>query len=164
VEAYLEDKQVFELLEGLLRKLIVHKPDDPYTFMMQRLQKAERKLHFCVSLFMRIFIAKRIFITGPPGSNRKEVALALAEHFNWSCISVGDLLKKEVSKKSDLGKTIFESLKQHKYGKKYMTVRLLVDDNVVLELVRAQVEYFEKDHTSWIIEGFPRTKSQALAL
>lgn len=94
-------------------------------------------------------IAKRIFITGPPGSNRKEVALALAEHFNWSCISVGDLLKKEVSKKSDLGKTIFESLKQHKF----------VDDNVVLELVRAQVDSYEKDHVSWIIEGFPRTKA-----
>jgi adenylate kinase len=41
---------------------------------------------------------------------------------------------------------------------------VIVDDNVVLELVKAQVEYFEKDHTSWIIEGFPRTKSQALAL
>jgi adenylate kinase len=54
-------------------------------------------------------IAKRIFISGPTGSNRKEVALALAEHFNWTCISVGDLLKKEVSKKSDLGKAIFES-------------------------------------------------------
>jgi adenylate kinase len=54
---------------------------------------------------------------GPPGSNRKENALALAEHFNWSCISVGDLLKKEVSKKSDIGKTIADSLKQYKYGK-----------------------------------------------
>ena len=49
VEAYLEDKQVFELLEGLLRKLIVHKPEDPYTFMMQRLQKPDRKhLHICL--------------------------------------------------------------------------------------------------------------------
>jgi len=55
---------------------------------------------------------------GPPGSNRKENALALAEHFNWSCISIGDLLKKEVSKKSDYGKAITESLKQYKYGMK----------------------------------------------
>ena len=53
---------------------------------------------------------------GPPGSNRKEHALALAEHFNWSCISIGDLLKKEVSKKSDYGKAIAESLKHYKYG------------------------------------------------
>ena len=78
----------------------------------------------------------------------------MAEHFNWTCISIGDLLKKEVSKKSDLGKTIFESLRQNKY----------VDDHVVLELVKSQVDSYEKDHHSWIIEGFPRTKAQALAL
>lgn len=38
---------------------------------------------------------------GPAGSNRKENALALAEYFGWTCISVGDLLKKEVSKKTE---------------------------------------------------------------
>jgi adenylate kinase len=57
---------------------------------------------------------------GPPGSNHKENALALAEHFNWSCISIGDLLKKEVSKKSDYGKAITESLKNYKYGKSHL--------------------------------------------
>ncbi len=54
---------------------------------------------------------------GPPGSNRKENALALAEHFNWSCISIGDLLKKEVSKKSEYGKAISEAIRSQKYGK-----------------------------------------------
>jgi adenylate kinase len=54
---------------------------------------------------------------GPPGSNRKENALALAEYFNWTCISIGDLLKKEVSKKSEYGKSITESLKNYRYSK-----------------------------------------------
>ena len=45
---------------------------------------------------------------GPPGSNRRDNALALEEHFNWPCISVGDLLKKEVNKKSEYGKIISE--------------------------------------------------------
>jgi adenylate kinase family enzyme len=61
-------------------------------------------------------IAKRIFMVGPPGSNRKENALALAEYFNWQSISIGDLLKKEVSKKSEYGKAISESLKNYRYG------------------------------------------------
>ena len=51
-----------------------------------------------------------------PGSNRKENALALAEHFGWSCISIGDLLKKEVSKKSDYGKAISDNIKSSTYG------------------------------------------------
>jgi adenylate kinase family enzyme len=41
---------------------------------------------------------------------------------------------------------------------------MIVDDAVVLELVKSQVDYVEKDGLSWIIEGFPRTKGQALAL
>ena len=61
--------------------------------------------------------ARRIFLMGPPGSNRKENALALAEHFGWSCISIGDLLKKEVSKKSDYGKAISDNIKNSTYGK-----------------------------------------------
>ena len=43
---------------------------------------------------------------GPAGSNRKENALALAEYFGWACISVGDLLKKEVSKKTEYAAAI----------------------------------------------------------
>ena len=34
----------------------------------------------------------------------------------------------------------------------------------MIDLVKKQVEQFEKEHTSWVIEGFPRTKVQALAL
>jgi adenylate kinase len=39
-----------------------------------------------------------------------------------------------------------------------------VEDSIVIDLVKKQVEQFEKEHTSWVIEGFPRTKVQALAL
>ena len=56
---------------------------------------------------------------GPPGSKRKEIALSLAEYLseedNFVCISVGDLLKKEISKKSDIGKQIVESRKTYSY-------------------------------------------------
>jgi adenylate kinase len=58
-------------------------------------------------------------LVGPPGSSRKETALALGEYFNWSAISVGDMLNKELSKKSDFGKEIAESYKNLQYGKSY---------------------------------------------
>ena len=48
-------------------------------------------------------IGKRIILVGPPGSNIRGLALELCDHFHYNCISVGDLLKKEISKKSDLG-------------------------------------------------------------
>ena len=40
----------------------------------------------------------------------------------------------------------------------------LVDDNIVIDLVKKEILKTEKEGKSWIIEGFPRTKVQALAL
>ena len=104
------------------------------------------------------FIVKRIIIVGPPGSKRKEIALSLAEYLSeensFICISVGDLLRKEISKKSEYGKQIVESRKTYSY----------VKDEIVIELVKLQIELLEKEQKSWIIEGFPRTRLQALAL
>lgn len=67
---------------------------------------------------------------------------------------MGDLLKKEVSKKTEYAQVITESFKTYKY----------VPDAVVVELVRRQVALHEKEGQSWILEGFPRTQVQALAL
>ena len=62
-------------------------------------------------------------MVGPPGSNRKENANVLAEYFGWKSISVGDLLKKEVSKKSEHGKAISDALKNYRYGNSNMSIR-----------------------------------------
>lgn len=70
------------------------------------------------------------------------------------CISVGDLLNKEIIKKSEFGKQIVEARKSYSY----------VKDDIVIELVQMQIELLEKDQKSWIIEGFPRSRKQALAL
>ncbi len=64
------------------------------------------------------------------------------------------MLIKEISKKSEFGKQIVESRKNYSY----------VKDEIVIDLVKIQIELLEKEQKSWIIEGFPRTRLQALAL
>lgn len=64
-------------------------------------------------------------MVGPPGSKVKEVALRLSQHFKATMISVGDLLKKEVVKKTDLGQQIEE----------YINNFLYVPDSIVVEVV-----------------------------
>lgn len=54
---------------------------------------------------------------GPPGSFRKENALYISEQFGWKCIDTGDLLRKEVLKKSELGKKIQDAFKSYRFGK-----------------------------------------------
>jgi len=45
-----------------------------------------------------------------------------------------------------------------KYTLLIILIILIVDDNIVIELVKNQIKNCEKDNQSWIIEGFPRTK------
>lgn len=45
-----------------------------------------------------------------------------------------------------------------------MKLTIAVDDSVVIELVKEQIENSEKEKKSWIICGFPKNKVQALAL
>ena len=78
----------------------------------------------------------------------------MQESLQLVCISVGDLLNKEIFKKSEYGKLIVEARKTYSY----------VRDEIVTELVKHQIEALEKEQKSWIIEGFPRTRQQALAL
>ena len=145
IESFLEDNQVYELFENLLKQLVIHRPEQPLDFLIHKLSKAERKfdgLLFNLKLpsllgnLLTFYVAKRIFLVGPPGSNRKENALALAEYFNWQSISVGDLLSKEVSKKSEYGKAIIEAKKYYRYGKHQRFIILIVDDNIVIDLVK----------------------------
>ena len=93
-------------------------------------------------------------LIGPPGSKRKEIALTLADHlqeqgYPMTCISVGDLINKEVTKHSDYGIEIEQSRQTYSY----------VKDEIVIELVKMQVQLMEQEQRSWIIEGFPRTEA-----
>ena len=46
-----------------------------------------------------LYPAKKIFIVGPPGFKVRELALHVADHYKFTTVSIGDLLRKEVSKK-----------------------------------------------------------------
>lgn len=84
VEDYLLRENVYDLFEDLTKSLIISQPDDPISFLIERLSAPE---------------GKKIFIVGPPGFKVREFALQVADHYKFTTISVGDLLKKEVSKK-----------------------------------------------------------------
>ena len=67
---------------------------------------------------------------------------------------MGDLINKEVTKHSDFGIEIEQSRETYSY----------VKDEIVIQLVKLQIQLLEDEQKSWIIEGFPRTEMQAVAL
>lgn len=102
MEEYLEEHKVFDIFEDMMKSLIISKPSQPVPFLINKLTSPE---------------IKRLIIVGPPGSKRKEIALSLAEYLSeensFVCLSVGDLLNKEISKKSEYGKQIVESRRNY---------------------------------------------------
>lgn len=142
LERYMDENDVYEVFETMMKNLIIDQPTDPVPFLLNLLQTPQ---------------TKRVFIMGPPGSKRKEHVLTIAdifEDFKYEVICVGDLLNKEVIMRSDLGDRIAEARKNYSY----------IDDDIVIELVTKIIQQYEKEKKNWIVEGFPRTRAQALAL
>lgn len=96
---------------------------------------------------------KKVFIVGPPGSNVRELALSLSDHLNAEVVSVGDLLQKEVSKKTEIGQKAYE----------YMKNMLYASDDLVVKILHEHLQTLDKTKNV-IVEGFPKTLYQSMAM
>ena len=96
-----------------------------------------------------------IVIFGAPGSGKGTQSDKLIEHYNLFHISTGDVLRDNIRRGTDLGKT----------AKGYIDQGQLVPDELIIDIL-AQVLDDNKDKTGEgvIFDGFPRTIPQAEAL
>lgn len=95
----------------------------------------------------------KLVLLGPPGAGKGTQAVRLSERFGVPHISTGDILRRHVGEKSDLGKK----------AETYVRAGKLVPDELVIEMVRKRLK--QKDaRKGFILDGFPRTADQARAL
>ncbi|MFN7064778.1 MAG: adenylate kinase [Aquificaceae bacterium] len=87
---------------------------------------------------------------GPPGSGKGTQAKGLSKDLGLLHISTGDLLREAVKQAVPLGKR----------AKEYMDKGELVPDELIVSLIE---EVMPKDG-GFILDGFPRTIAQAIAL
>jgi len=94
-----------------------------------------------------------LILTGPPGSGKGTQAKRLVERYGIPQISTGDILREAVKSGSEIGKR----------AKAIMDRGDLVPDEVVIEIVRQR--FSRPDcKPGCVLDGFPRTKGQAVAL
>jgi adenylate kinase len=91
----------------------------------------------------------RLIIFGPPGAGKGTYAGLLQEKIGIQKISTGDLLRKEVKEQTEIGKK----------AKEYMDKGQLVPDEMVIEILRNELQRVNWDN--FILDGFPRSISQA---
>lgn len=95
----------------------------------------------------------RLILLGPPGAGKGTQAQFICEYFKVPQISTGDMLRKAISSKSELG------LK----AKDLMEKGLLVPDDVIISMVKERI-LMDDCKNGYLFDGFPRTIPQAQAL
>lgn len=94
-----------------------------------------------------------IVLLGAPGVGKGTQAAKLVESFEVAHISTGDILRAAVKAGTPLGIE----------AKKYMDAGELVPDSVVIGLVKERLGEPDTEK-GFILDGFPRTMNQAVAL
>jgi adenylate kinase len=93
----------------------------------------------------------RTVLFGPPGAGKGTQAHRLADWYEISLIATGDIFRRNVRRETPLG------LK----AKSYMDAGELVPDDVVIGML---MEELRRSPNGFLLDGFPRTLPQALAL
>lgn len=94
-----------------------------------------------------------VFIA-PPAAGKGTQSKFLVDKYGYIHISTGDLLREEINNKTTLGMQINEIISEGK----------LVDDLMVLELLKNKLISIISLNKPFIIDGFPRTSNQAVML
>jgi len=95
----------------------------------------------------------RIVFLGPPGSGKGTQAKLLAECLKVPAISTGDMLRAAVREGTPLGLQ----------AKAVMEAGELVSDDLMIGLIRERISQPDA-RPGFLLDGFPRTVEQALAL
>jgi adenylate kinase len=94
-----------------------------------------------------------IILFGKPGSGKGTQAEFIKEKYKLVHISTGEIFRKNIKNKTDLGKL----------AQKYMNNGDLVPDNVTIGMLKTEVDSIINSK-GFLFDGFPRTVDQAISL
>lgn len=93
----------------------------------------------------------RMVLIGPPGAGKGTQAPNLKEKFCACHLATGDMLRAQVTAKTELGVA----------AKKIMDQGGLVSDEIMVNMIKSELENNKECSNGFILDGFPRTIPQA---
>ena len=95
-----------------------------------------------------------IIICGAPGCGKGTQSDLIVEKYALKHLSTGDLLRKEIGEKTQLGLE----------AEKFISLGNLVPDQMIIDMITNAVNALPASCNGVILDGFPRTVAQAEAL
>ncbi|CCW72168.1 unnamed protein product [Phytomonas sp. Hart1] len=136
---YFEEKKIKILLDEAFHDLLVAMPDDPLNFLLKTFSRPT---------------GLRLMIAGLSGSEKSAHSKLLAKKYGVRHISAGDVLRKASTDTTRKGQEIASYLKR----------QALVPDKLFIDLIFDEIRAAKENGNGWILEGIPRTRSQAIYL
>ncbi|KAL9008119.1 MAG: hypothetical protein Q9173_006724 [Seirophora scorigena] len=93
----------------------------------------------------------RMILMGPPGAGKGTQAPKIKEKYCACHLATGDMLRSQVAKKTSLGRE----------AKKIMDQGGLVSDEIMIGMIKGELENNNECKQGFILDGFPRTVAQA---
>jgi adenylate kinase len=95
-----------------------------------------------------------IIICGAPGSGKGSQSALIVQKYKLKHLSTGDLLRKEMADGTALGQK----------AEKYICKGHLVPDDLILNMIAEELDKERGLFQGFVLDGFPRTLPQAIAL
>ncbi|DAZ99118.1 TPA: hypothetical protein N0F65_008423 [Lagenidium giganteum] len=96
----------------------------------------------------------RLVIAGPPAGGKGTQCELLVEEFGVIHLSTGDMLRAAIQAKTPLGKE----------AQQFMDAGELVPDELIIDVILNRLQHADCKAHGWLLDGFPRTASQAQAM
>ncbi|XP_078158700.1 adenosine monophosphate kinase [Carex rostrata] len=96
----------------------------------------------------------KVMIAGAPASGKGTQCELITNKFGLVHISAGDLLRAEIATGSENGRK----------AKEFMEKGRLVPDEIVVMMVKQRLMQPDVEQNGWLLDGYPRSLSQAMAL
>ncbi|XP_077306671.1 adenylate kinase 4, mitochondrial [Lithobates pipiens] len=94
----------------------------------------------------------RAVILGPPGSGKGTLCQRIAKNFGLQHLSSGNFLRQNIKSSTEAGVL----------AKQYIEQGLPVPDELITRVMLSELE--KRTTHNWLLDGFPRTRTQAEAL